>query len=473
MKALMLVPPSFGRFDGVGARCQGTRRTKSMWYPIWLAHAAAASGSTLHDSVASGEGVEGALEYASRFDMVFIHPSEGSLPLDMKFVSRLKDAKPGVLVACGGQSATVLAREILSAYPQVDGVAIDEYDLTVKDAVGRGTLDVAGVLHRDGFEPRPKPADLDALGWVSPVYKRDLDIPSYYLPFVTRPYVQIYDSRGCTARCTFCLTPQTYTSEHSTARRSFPIRYRSVADVEAEMAYIRDSLPEVREVFIDSDTFTDHANVQSGRFYEMCAALRRVGLKWSCNVRADAKGPVLEALKRSGCRLMVVGYESMDDGVLRGIKKGVSARQAEAFTQDAERLGLMIQACFVVGLPGETRRTFEKTLRFALRHDFSNLQVAPAHAFRGTELYATASALGYIGGAMLDSKGRQLPQMSQPRFSSADASLAIEEFLHACLYRPRFLLRVLRDMGRGGGEAERILRNVREFGLDSIQRKLR
>ena len=472
LKALMLVPPTFGRFDNVGARCQGTRRTKSLWYPIWLAQAVANTpGAKLYDAAATEATVEETLELARNFDVIMIHPSEGSLPLDALFAQRLKTLSKQCKIIFGGQSATVLANQILENYHWVDSVAIDEYDETIKEIVTSGSLNVRGSLQRDTpFEPREKPQDLDALGWVTPIYNRDLDVKRYYLPFVTRPYLQIYDSRGCTARCTFCLTPQVFTNEHATLKKSNPIRYRSVDDVLNEMSWIKCEMPNIKEVFIDSDTFTDRANVVSGRFKEICKGLKAVGLKWSCNVRADANAEILETLKQSGCRLIVVGYESVDDNILRGIKKGISSAQAERFTNEAEKRNLMIQACFIVGLPGETWRSVDRTFKFALKHNFNNIQVAPAHAFKGTELYRTVENAGYLHTQLLDVKGRQLPQISQPQFSAEETANAIELFLRGFLYRPRYVYRLLKDIARGDGELERIIRNIREYSKDIIQR---
>src|SRR5450756_2238232 len=56
----------------------------------------------------------------------------------------------------------------------------------------------------------PAIEDLDSLPWVTKVYKRDLDITRYNVPFLLNPFVSLYTSRGCPALCTFCLWPQTH-----------------------------------------------------------------------------------------------------------------------------------------------------------------------------------------------------------------------------------------------------------------------
>ena len=47
------------------------------------------------------------------------------------------------------------------------------------------------------------------LPWVTDVYKRDLDVTKYNVPFLLHPFVALYSTRGCPAQCTFCLWPQT------------------------------------------------------------------------------------------------------------------------------------------------------------------------------------------------------------------------------------------------------------------------
>ena len=51
--------------------------------------------------------------------------------------------------------------------------------------------------------------NMDALPFVTPVYKRDLEIENYFIGYLKHPYISFYTGRGCKSRCTFCLWPQT------------------------------------------------------------------------------------------------------------------------------------------------------------------------------------------------------------------------------------------------------------------------
>ncbi len=89
---------------------------------------------------------------------------------------------------------------------------------------------------------RPQVDNLDQMPWVTDVYKRDIDVTRYNVPFLLYPYVSLYSTRGCPAQCTFCLWPQTL-SGHAW-------RKRSTDDVAAEMAHAKELFPEVKEFFL-------------------------------------------------------------------------------------------------------------------------------------------------------------------------------------------------------------------------------
>jgi hypothetical protein len=91
----------------------------------------------------------------------------------------------------------------------------------------RAPLEVRGIVYRTGnaayhHNPaRPVYENLDALPWVTRIYKRDLDIEKYNIPWISWPHASIYTTGGCPAQCTFCLWPQTRSSCFSLAAGGF------------------------------------------------------------------------------------------------------------------------------------------------------------------------------------------------------------------------------------------------------------
>jgi len=90
---------------------------------------------------------------------------------------------------------------------------------------------------------------MDQLPFVTPVYKRDLDIEKYFIGYLKHPYISLYTGRGCKSRCTFCLWPQTVGGHR--------YRTRSVGHVIDEIRWAQKAFPQVKEFFFDDDTFTD------------------------------------------------------------------------------------------------------------------------------------------------------------------------------------------------------------------------
>ena len=85
----------------------------------------------------------------------------------------------------------------------------------------------------------------------------------------------------------------------------------------------------------------------------------------SCNSRANLDYDTIKSFKDNGLRLLLVGYESGNDEILRRIKKGVTTERMRRFTRDCHRAGVVIHGTFILGLPVETRETIEETLRNA------------------------------------------------------------------------------------------------------------
>ncbi len=81
--------------------------------------------------------------------------------------------------------------------------------------------------------------------------------------------------------------------------------------------------------------------------------------------------------------LLIVGYESGDQQILKNIKKGATVERARQFTKDCKKLGLVVHGDFILGLPGETNETIRRTIDFAKELDVETIQVSLAHAYPG------------------------------------------------------------------------------------------
>ncbi|PYV55548.1 MAG: hopanoid biosynthesis associated radical SAM protein HpnJ [Acidobacteria bacterium] len=460
LKTLFLNPPSFENFDGgAGSRWPATREIESYWYPVWLAYPAGMlEGARLLDAPPHYVSAEETINIAKEYEFLVLYTSTPGFPGDIRLSQRIKDANPKIKIAFVGPHVTVLPERALREAPAIDFVVRKEFDYAVKEfAEGKPLEDILGISYlKNGSiahtADRPQLQDLDSLPHVTDVYHRDLDVRRYNVPFLLHPYVSLYTTRGCPAQCTFCLWPQT-TSGHAW-------RKRSTDDVAREMAKAKEYWPYVKEFFFDDDTF----NIQKARTVELCAKLKPLGLTWSCTSRVTTDYETLKAMKEAGCRLLIVGYESGDQQILKNIKKGATIERARQFTKDAHKLGLVIHGDFILGLPGETRETIQNTIAFAKELDVETIQVSVAHAYPGTELFDFAVKNNFmVKGSMVDEGGHQLAHIEYPGLPADEILHSVHRFYDEYYFRPRAVFRILRKAAFDSGERKRLYKEARTF----------
>src|SRR6202048_4640792 len=461
LKTLFLNPPSFENFDGgAGSRLPATREIESYWYPVWLAYPAGMlEGARLLDAPPHHISAEQTIEIAKGYEFLVLFTSTPGFPGDIGLAREIKKANPTIKIAFVGPHVSVLPEKSLRDCPSIDFVARKEFDFAVVDyAKGKPLQDISGISFlKEGSvvhnPDAPQIQDLDALPHVTDVYKRDLDVARYNVPFLQNPYVSLYTTRGCPAQCTFCLWPQTLSGH--------PWRKRSTDDVAAEMAKVKEYWPEVKEFFFDDDTF----NIQKARTIELCAKLKPLKLTWSCTSRVTTDFETLKARKEAGGRLLIVGYESGDQQILKNIKKGATVERARQFTKDCHKLGLVIHGDFIMGLPGETHETIKNTIAFAKELDVETIQVSVAHAYPGTELYDYAVSNGFMvkDTKMVDEGGHQLAHIQYPGLPADEILSAVHRFYDEYYFRPKAVFRILRKAAFNSNDRKRLYKEAKTF----------
>jgi hopanoid biosynthesis associated radical SAM protein HpnJ len=401
---------------------------------------------------------EETINIAKEYEFLVLYTSTPGFPGDIRLAQRIKDVNPGIKIAFVGPHVTVLPEKCLKDAPAIDFVVRKEFDYAVKEFAEGMPLDgILGASFRKNGSvahnaDRSQLQDLDALPHVTDIYRRDLDVRRYNVPFLLYPYVSLYTTRGCPAQCTFCLWPQT-TSGHAW-------RKRSTDDVAREMAKAKDYWPDVKEFFFDDDTF----NIQKARTVELCAKLKPLNLTWSCTSRVTTDYETLKAMKEAGCRLMIVGYESGDAQILKNIKKGATLERARQFTKDAHKLWLVIHGDFILGLPGETRETIRNTIAFAKELDVETIQVSVAHAYPGTELYDFAVKNDFlVKGSMVDEGGHQLAHIEYPGLPADEVLHSVHQFYDDYYFRPKAIFRILRKSMFKSEDRKRLYKEAKTF----------
>ncbi len=468
MKPLFLNPPTFEDFDGgAGARYQASREVTSFWYPTWLCFPAAMiEGSRVVDAPVQKFNLEKCLEIAKDFDLVVMYTSTPTLKIDIETARRIKAQKPATVTVLTGPHVTILPEESLKAgIGAIDIVCRGEFDYAVKELCeGREWERVEGIsFQRDGkvthTPDRPILTDLDSLPFVAPIYKRDLPISEYVIPHFKSPYVAIYTSRGCPAKCTFCLWPQTYSGQK--------MRTRSPQSVYEEVKWIKENLPEVRDISFDDDTFS--ADKKHAR--TVAELIKPLNVSWVINARANCDYETLKVMREAGLHHVIVGFESGSAQILKNIKKGVTKEQAIQFVKDCKKLGITIHGAFIMGLPGETRETIKETIAYAKMLDLESIQVSLASPYPGTEFYEQCKKEGWIASdAYIDDTGHQMCIINYPHLSNAEIFKAVEEFYNKFYFRPKYILRSIGRMIVNGEERRKLLKEGRQY-LDYMRKR--
>ncbi len=217
----------------------------------------------------------------------------------------------------------------------------------------------------------------------------------------------------------------------------------------------------MKEFFFDDDTF----NIQKARTIELCSKLKPLNLTWSCTSRVTTDHETLKAMKEAGCRLLIVGYESGDQQILKNIKKGATIERARQFTKDCHKLGLVIHGDFIMGLPGETHETINRTIAFAKELDVETIQVSVAHAYPGTERYDYAVKNGFFvaDSKMVDDGGHQLAHIQYPGLPADEILDAVHRFYDEYYFRPKAIFRILRKAAFDSGDRKRLYKEAKSF----------
>ena len=459
MRTLFLNPPSFEGFDGgAGSRWPASREIESYWYPVWLCYPAGMlEDSKVVDAPPHKVSIDECVAMARDFELLVLFTSTPGFHVDVRIAEMMKDTNAKLKVAFVGPPVTVEPEKAFRDTTAVDFIVRREFDHQIANfAKGTPLAELPGVSYRKNGQIAHNPdgpviENLDELPWVTRVYKRDLDFRRYNVPFLLNPYISFYTSRGCPALCTFCLWPQTHSGHRW--------RLRSSEDIAAEVKSALENFPGLKEIFFDDDTF----NYKKQRTMEVCEKLGPLNFTWSCTSRVTTDYDTLKAMKEAGCRLLIVGFESGDEQILRNIKKGATVEAARRFTENAHKLGLVIHGDFIVGLPGETRESLRKSIDFAKSLDVETIQVSIGHAYPGTEFYDYAKKNDlFTIESMTDESGHQLPNIIYPGLNRGELVEWVERFYSEYYFRPKAAWRVV-SKAIANRDIPRLYKEAREY----------
>ena len=192
-----------------------------------------------------------------------------------------------------------------------------------------------------------------------------------------------------------------------------------------------------------------------------CAAkLKPLNFTWSCTSRVTTDYETLKAMKEAGCRLLIVGYESGDQQILKNIKKGATIDMAERFTGNCQEAWPGGSWRLHRGPPGESRDTLRNTIDFAKKMDVETIQVSIAHPYPGTEFFDYVKKNDLITiDSMTDESGHQLPNIIYPGLNRGELVEWVEKFYGEYYFRPKAAWRVV-SKAIANGDTKRLYKKL-------------
>lgn len=467
--------PEYGRFSR-SSRSPAITRSGTLYYPIWLAYACGYLEKHGHDvllldSCADRLDLDATIARVEAFGpkLVVVDTSTPSIFEDVRSAIRFKETNSKPFICLVGTHPSALPGEVMALDERIDCIARREYDQTLLELAAclasNGNLEnVPGLCFRKNgavvsTADRLFIENLDDFPFVTAVYKNHLRPENYFFSAGEYPMVMIMTGRGCPSHCFFCVYPQTFHGHKH--------RLRSAANVVAEFEYIARELPQVKSVGIEDDTFT----ANPARVREICRLLIERGLNgklhWWANTRVNLDAETMKLMKQAGCRLTIPGFESGDQGILNGIKKGITLEQSRRYTTEARKAGLLVHGCFMVGNKGETPATLKKTVDFAILNNPDTAQFFPLIPYPGTEAFEWARANGYLStldySKWLTREGLHQCVLNLPELSADTIVKSCDDARRKFYLRPGYLFRKLLQIVVYREERKRTLKSLRQF----------
>jgi radical SAM superfamily enzyme YgiQ (UPF0313 family) len=323
-------------------------------------------------------------------------------PLAKSIIQALRQANPQATIICGGEHVTAVPDFCLQDCPEIDICVLGEGEETIVDLLGaldtgKPLEDTPGIVFRSAkgpaqTAPRARITELDKISW--PAW--DLFPLENYLAnglgYGVNPgrSVPLQVSRGCPYQCTFCSSPQMWTTRWTA---------RDPDEVIREMQY-----------------YIDHYGAQNFDWYDLTSIVKKdwivefcskvIERKWDITWQMPA-GTRSEALDTDALRLMYlsgqrnISYapESGSPTTLKLIKKKIDRDKMAVSIDQALKAGMNVKLNMIMGFPHETKRHIFETLGFLKRmallgvHDVNITCFSP---YPGSELYNELRAAGEI-----------------------------------------------------------------------------
>lgn len=259
----------------------------------------------------------------------------------------------GVTVVLGGYHVTAVPHEALE---HADSVIV-------------GNAENIWVKMLDDFQNNQLKTRYDGeRGGVPPMPDRSIYSRKKYLPLTL-----IETGRGCPHTCEFCAITSYYCGKYTP---------RPIADIVKEVKQTKNKF-----VFFVDDNIT----ARKDHLLELCKAITPLKIKWTSQVSLSVAkdDELLKTMKKSGCQVVLIGFESLDEANLDQMNKSWNYMlgDRDEMVRKIHKNGIGIYATFVFGFDFDGVESFGNTINFAMKHNFFFAAFNHLLPFPDTTLY--------------------------------------------------------------------------------------
>lgn len=321
-------------------------------------------------------------------DLIMISITNATIFNDIDFANRLKEISKAIIVLKGAIFYDP-PQEMLNLldFSQIDYLIGGEAETCIGGIADyalkkMGNIDrIDNILYKDAQGKMIKTRfhcwleDLDSIPFPARQYMNN---KLYLRPDIKKPMATIQTSRGCSASCIYCLSPEISGKK---------IRFRSPENIfkEIEECYTK---YQIKNFFFKADTFTMNAKWTKKLCQLIIDSPLHNKIQFTANSRTNPlEKDTLRIMKDAGCFAVAFGFESGSDETLTRIKKGSTLAHNLKAAKWAHEVGLSIYGFFMVGFPWEDEKDLEILRKhiFEINADF--IEIHLALPYYGTKLY--------------------------------------------------------------------------------------
>lgn len=389
MRIILLYPKwttEYGLFSYIA-------RKASIWPPLNLAYLAAIAEGKGHtvriiDGEAENIPLQKMVKETHKFkpDIIGITATTPFYHIAVELARQFKQGGNGVPIVIGGTHITMLKEKVFDR--SFDYAFIGESELSWPQFLnayesGKDISDIKGILYRKGeaviFSGMPD--IVDDLDTLPPPARHLLKVEKYRLgtPQGIKRFSTIMTSRGCPFQCIFC----------SSKVFGYSVRRRSLQLVIDEMKTAINGF-NIRHFYLLDDNIT----LDRKYMFDFCHAIQNQNLPitFEGGTRANlVDEEIISTMKKSGLVRIAFGLESADPKIRKIMKKEVPIEDYEKANKLVNKYKIETLNSAILGLPGETRQTAEKTLNYLQNsREVQLVNLTIATPYPGTELYEMA-----------------------------------------------------------------------------------